>query len=58
MNTYSRNHGKKNVIHTTLFEVIEAIDDAVRQEEKKHLPEIIAKFVNGVRSNCRVEGVP
>lgn len=55
MSNYIRKQPQKIVIHTTLLEIIEAISEEVRPEEKELLPEIIAKILSICQANCRVE---
>ena len=48
-------HLKKNVITTTLYELIEAINEEVQPEEKTLVPEIVINLLNTCRSNCWVQ---
>jgi hypothetical protein len=46
---------RKNVVNTTLYELIETISEEVEPEEKKLIPEIVADLLNTCRSNCWVQ---
>ena len=48
-------HLQKNVITTTLYELIEAINEEVQPEEKQIVPEIVINLLNTYRSNCLVQ---
>ena len=48
-------HLQKNVVTTTLYELIEAINEEVHPEEKRIVPEIVFNLLNTCRSNCRVQ---
>ena len=48
-------HLQKNVVTTTLYELIEAINEEVQPEEKRLVPEIVLNLLNTCRSNCRVQ---
>ena len=47
---------QKNVITTTLYELIEAIIEEVQPEEMRQVPEIVVNLLNTCRSNCLVQG--
>ena len=46
---------KKNVLTTTLYELIEAINEEVQPEEIQQVPEIVVNLLNTYRSNVRVQ---
>ena len=46
---------QKNVVTTTLYELIEAINEEVQPEEKTLVPEIVINLLNTCRSNCWVQ---
>ena len=46
---------QKNVVNTTLYELIEAINEEVQPEEKRLVPEIVINLLNTCRSNCWVQ---
>lgn len=48
-------HLQKNVVTTTLYELIEAINEEVQPEEKRIVPEIVIDLLNTYRSNCWVQ---
>ncbi len=48
-------HLQKNVVTTTLYELIEAINEEVQPEEKRIVPEIVINLLNTCRSNCCVQ---
>ncbi len=48
-------HLQKNVVTTTLYELIEAINEEVQLEEKRIVPEIVINLLNTCRSNCWVQ---
>ncbi len=48
-------HLQKNVVTTTLYELIEAINEEVQLEEKGIVPEIVINLLNTCRSNCWVQ---
>ncbi len=48
-------HLQKNVVTTTLYELIEAINEEVQPEEKQIVPEIVINLLNTCRSNCWVQ---
>jgi hypothetical protein len=45
---------QKNVITTTLYELVEAINEVVQPEEKRLVPEIVINLLNNCSSNCRI----
>lgn len=48
-------HLQRNVVTTTLYELIEAINEEVQAEEKQIIPEIVINLLNTCRSNCWVQ---
>ncbi len=48
-------HLQKNVVTTTLYELIEAINEEVQPEEKRIVPEIVINLLNTCRSDCWVQ---
>ena len=46
---------QKNVVTTTLYELIEAINEEIQPEEKRLVPEIVINLLNTCRSNCWVQ---
>ncbi len=48
-------HLQKNVVTTTLYDLIEAINEEVQPEEKRIVPEIVIDLLNTYRSNCWVQ---
>ncbi len=48
-------HLQKNVVITTLYELIEAINEEVQPEEKRIVPEIVIDLLNTYGSNCWVQ---
>ena len=48
-------HLQKNVVTTTLYELIETINEEVQPEEKRIVPEIVIGLLNTCRSNCWVQ---
>ena len=51
----SLSHLHKNVVSTTLYELIEAVIEEVQPEEKRIVPEIVIDLLNTRRSNCLVQ---
>lgn len=51
----SFSHLRKNVFSTTLYELIEAINEEVQPEEKWLVPGITINLLNTCRSNCCVQ---
>jgi hypothetical protein len=50
----SLSHIQKNVFTTTLYELIEAVNEEVQPEERRLVPEIVINILNTYRSNCWV----
>lgn len=50
LNELSFPHIQKNVVTTTLYELIEAINEEVQPEEKRLVPEIVINLLNTCRS--------
>jgi hypothetical protein len=48
-------HLQKNIVTTTLYELIEAINEEAQPEEKRIVPEIVINLLNTCRSNCWVQ---
>lgn len=48
-------HLQKNVVTTTLYELVEAINEEVQPEEKRIVPEIVISLLNTCSSNCWVQ---
>jgi hypothetical protein len=48
-------HLKKNVVNTTLYELIEAIHEEVQPEEKRLVSEIVINLLNNYGSICWVQ---
>jgi uncharacterized FlgJ-related protein len=48
-------HPHKNVFTTTLYELVEAVNEEVQPEEKRLVPEIVIDLLNTCRSNCWVQ---
>ena len=48
-------HIPKNVLTTTLYELIEAVGEVVRPEERQLVPEIVIGILNTYKSNCWVQ---
>ena len=48
-------HLQKNVVNTTLYELIEAINEEVQPEEKRLVSEIVINLLKSCRSNCWVQ---
>ena len=48
-------HLQKNVVNTTLYELIEAINEEAQPEEKRLVSEIAINLLKNYRSNCRVQ---
>ncbi len=46
---------QKNVITTTLYELIEVVNEEVQPEEKRIVTEIVINLLNTCRSNCWVQ---
>jgi hypothetical protein len=46
---------QKNIVITTLYELIEAINEEVRPEEIRQVPEIVINLLNTYRSNCLIQ---
>ena len=46
---------QKNVVTTTLYELVEAINEEVQPEEKRLVPGITINILNTCRSNCCVQ---
>ncbi len=46
---------QKNVITTTLYELIEVVNEEVQPEEKRIVPKIVINLLNTCRSNCWVQ---
>ena len=51
----SLSHPPKNVFTTTLYELVEAVNEEVQPEEKRLVPEIVINLLNTCRSNCWVQ---
>ena len=51
----SLSYPQKTVVNTTLYEVIEAISEELRYEEKNLLPEIVMNLFRAHKSNCCVQ---
>ena len=51
----SFSHPYKNVVTTTLYELLEAVNEEVKPEEKRLVPEIVIDLLNTCRSNCWVQ---
>jgi hypothetical protein len=45
-------HIQKIVVTTTLYELIETINDVVQPEEERLVPEIVINLLNTCRSSC------
>ncbi len=48
-------HLQKNVVTTTLYELIESINEEVQPEENRIVPEIVINLLNTYSSNCWVQ---
>ena len=48
-------HLQKNVVNTTLYELIEAINEEVQLEEKRLVSKIVINLLNNCGSNCWVQ---
>lgn len=46
---------QKNVVSTTLYELIETISEEVQPEEKSLIPEIVINLLRTYRSSCWVQ---
>ena len=46
---------QKTVFTTTLYELVEAVNEEVQPEELGLVPEIVIGILNTYRSNCRVQ---
>ena len=51
----SLSHRHKNVVTTTLYELLEAVIEEVQPEEKRLVPEIVINLLITRRSNCLVQ---
>ena len=51
----SLSHLHKNVFTTTLYELVEAVNEEVQPEEKRLVPEIVIDLLKTCRSNCWVQ---
>jgi len=50
----SLSHFQKNVLTTTLYELIEAVSEEVQPEERRLVPSIVIGILNTYKSNCWV----
>ena len=48
-------HLQKNVINTTLYELIEVINEEVQPGEKRLVSKIVISLLHNCRSNCWVQ---
>ena len=48
-------HIQNKVLTTTLYELIEAINEEVKAEEKRFVSEIVIELLKTCRSNCWVQ---
>ena len=45
-------HSKKNVLTTTLYDLIQTINEEAKAEEKKIVPKIVFDLLKSCGSNC------